>query len=70
MKSKSPQEVKLVLSDNEGVGRISVDLEAFFAFSFWMAEELQDLVEKWKHVAPPANRRSPRPARRPKPGMM
>jgi hypothetical protein len=70
MKSKSPQEVKLVLSDNEGVGRISVELEAFFGFSFWMAEELQDLVEKWKHMAPPAPRRSPRPVRRPNPGIM
>ena len=57
MKSKSPQEVKLVLSDNEGVGRISVDLEAFFGFSFWMAEELQELVEKWKHTAPASKQR-------------
>ena len=65
MKSKSPQEVKLVLSDNEGVGRISVDLEAFFGFSFWMAEELQDLVEKWKHMAPPSRKRPVRSVNRP-----
>ena len=65
MKSKSPQEVKLVLSDNEGVGRISVDLEAFFGFSFWMAEELQDLIDKWKHLAPPSKKPAVRIVRRP-----
>ncbi len=64
MTNKSPQEVKLVLTDNEGVGRISVDLEAFFGFSFWMAEELQDLVEKWKHLTPARTRRVGRTAGR------
>ncbi len=49
-KDPSPQ-VKLVLCDNEGVGRITVGLDAFFEFSFWMAEELQDLVAQHEHLA-------------------
>lgn len=48
MSSHPSPPVKLVLCDNEGVGRISVDLEPFFEFSFWMAEELQDLVFKYR----------------------
>jgi hypothetical protein len=44
MANESAPEVKLVLCDHEGMGRISVDLESFFEFSFWLAEELQDLV--------------------------
>ncbi len=50
--SKDPSsQVKLVLCDNEGVGRITVGLDAFFEFSFWMAEELQDLVAQHEHLA-------------------
>ena len=45
----SPQ-VKLILCDNEGMGRITVGLESFFEFSFWMAEELQDLVAEHQHL--------------------
>ncbi|MHB8968980.1 MAG: hypothetical protein ACYC3X_02765 [Pirellulaceae bacterium] len=45
----SPQ-VKLVLCDNEGMGRITVSLDSFFEFSFWMAEELQDLVAQHQHL--------------------
>lgn len=70
MINESTPQVKLVLCDHEGMGRITVELEPFFEFSFWMAEELQDLVEKWKHMAPPAPRRSARPVRRPNPGIM
>ena len=46
----SPQ-VKLVLSDGGGLGRIRVELEPFFEFSFWMAEELQDLIAQHKQHA-------------------
>ena len=35
---------KLVLVDHAGLGRVNVDMEAFFEFSFWMAEELEELV--------------------------
>ncbi|MEO8493939.1 MAG: hypothetical protein ABI614_02640 [Planctomycetota bacterium] len=44
---------KLVLVDHVGLGRVRVDMEAFFEFSFWMAEELEDLVAKWAPVAAP-----------------
>ena len=44
---------KLVLVDHAGLGSVRVDMEAFFEFSFWMAEELEDLVAKWAPVASP-----------------
>ena len=44
MTNDSSPQVRLILCDNEGVGRITVGLEAFFEFSFILAEELQDLV--------------------------
>lgn len=53
MTSKSTPEVKLVLCDHQGLGRVSVELEAFFEFSFWMAEELQDLIAANKRFIRP-----------------
>lgn len=44
---------RLVLVDQSGLGQIRVDMEAFFEFSFWMAEELEDLVGKWASQAAP-----------------
>ena len=44
MTNDSSPQVRLILCDNEGVGRITVGLEAFFEFSFSLAEDLQDLV--------------------------
>lgn len=44
---------KLVLVDHAGLGRVRVDMEAFFEFSFWMAEELEDLIAEWAPVAAP-----------------
>lgn len=44
---------KLVLVDHAGLGSVRVKMEAFFEFSFWMAEELEDLVAKWSPVAAP-----------------
>lgn len=44
---------KLVLVDHAGLGRVHADMEAFFEFSFWMAEELEDLVAKWTPIAAP-----------------
>ncbi len=46
------QENKLILSGPNSLGSIRVDAEAFFELSFWLAEELEDLVDKWKHVGP------------------
>lgn len=44
MTNEPVSQVRLVLGNHEGMGRITVELEPFFEFSFWMAEELQDLV--------------------------
>ncbi len=54
-------DTKLVLVDNPGLGRVRVDMEAFFELSFWLAEELEDLVAKWQPVAAPNATRSPLP---------
>ncbi|MCA9173463.1 MAG: hypothetical protein KDB14_03170 [Planctomycetales bacterium] len=40
----APEETRLVLADGEGLGTISVNMQSFFEFSFWMAEELEELV--------------------------
>ena len=48
MANRSTREVKLVLCEQEGTGRITVGLEGFFEFSFWLAEELQDLIAEQK----------------------
>ncbi len=58
MTNESAPEVKLVLCDSAGLGRISVELEPFFEFSFWMAEELQDLIAEHKKFARPEGRRA------------
>ena len=47
----SPQ-VQLVLTRDSSVGRIRVDMESFFEFSFDLTEQLQCLVEDWKQFAP------------------
>lgn len=46
------QNFKLILSGPDSLGRIHVDTEAFFELSFWLAEELEDLVQHWQHVGP------------------
>ena len=56
-------ENKLILCGPNSLGRIRVDTEAFFELSFWIAEELEDLVDQWKHFAP---RQRPVVARRPR----
>ena len=43
---------RLTLTNEPALGHIQVDLEAFFEYSFWLAEELEDLVAKWRHVTP------------------
>jgi len=48
MTNDSSPQVRLILCDNEGLGRITVGLEAFFEFSFSLAEDLQDLVAHHK----------------------
>ena len=53
MTEKSANTMQLVLTNDTATGRITVDMEAFFDFSFWMAEELEDLVQRWRHEAAP-----------------
>jgi hypothetical protein len=50
------QNTKLILSGSNSLGRIHVDTEAFFELSFWLAEELEDLVARWQHVGPRSRR--------------
>ncbi|MEQ8790221.1 MAG: hypothetical protein RIC55_28250 [Pirellulaceae bacterium] len=43
--------LELVLTHDDGLGRIAVDMQAFFELSFELAEDLQDLVEQHQHLA-------------------
>ena len=56
MKSPSRPANQIVLSNHQGLGRIRVDMEAFFELSFWMAEELLDLTGRWADKAAPKDR--------------
>ncbi len=51
----SPQ-VQLVLTRDCSVGRIRVDMESCFAFSFDLTEQLQSLVDDWDQLAAPVAR--------------
>jgi hypothetical protein len=53
MTGNSPENLQLVLTAEEGTGKIVVSMEAFFEFSFELAEDLEDLVARWRHVAAP-----------------
>ena len=53
MTEKPTNSMQLVLTNDSATGRVTVDMEAFFDFSFWMAEELEDLVQCWRHKAAP-----------------
>ncbi len=46
---------KLNLTDESSGGKLAVDLESFFEFSFWMSEQLENLVVKHRpsHLPPP-----------------
>lgn len=57
MARKSPENLQLVLTAHEGMGQIVVGMDAFFEFSFELAEELEDLVAKWSHFATPKKSR-------------
>ena len=49
MTENSSTRPQLALTDAGELGQIVVDLESFFEFSFWLAEELEDLVARWNH---------------------
>ena len=64
MTDRSQNPMQLVLTNDPALGRIKVDMEAFFDFSFWMAEELEDLVKchtRHRAAARPALRSSQHP---------
>lgn len=48
----TPSSKQLVLGDRSGLGQVHVDVEAFFELSFWLAEELEDLVREWQRRLP------------------
>ncbi len=56
---RTPSSKQLILGDRSGVGQVHVDIEAFFELSFWLAEEVEDLVRDWQKRMP---RRIPRQA--------
>ena len=63
MTNESSSQVRLILCDNEGLGRITVGLEAFFEFSFSLAESLQDVVAEHKSFARVRSGREVQPRR-------
>ena len=50
MPENSAPALQLVLKQNDGLGRIAVDMQAFFELSFDLAEDLQDMVDRWQHL--------------------
>ena len=61
--AEGAEDLQLVLTE-DGPGEIRVDLEAFFEFSFWLAEELEDLKAQWAHQAAPSSSRNIDPLHR------
>ena len=49
MADSSPAPSQLILDDHPRLGRMHVDMEAFFEFSFWIAEELEDMKAQALH---------------------
>lgn len=48
-----PEPVSVILCDEEGGGRIVVDLDAFVRYGTQLDASLADLEAKWAHLAPP-----------------
>ena len=51
MTGKPTKSRQLVLTNDSATGRIRVSMEAFFDFSFWMAEELEELIRSHRSKA-------------------
>ena len=49
----SKKKSQLVLMNHPALGTIGVEVEAFFELSFWLAEELEDLVAEWRSFSVP-----------------
>lgn len=52
-----PDPVFVILCDDEGAGRIVVDLEAFVRYGTQLDASLAELEAKWSHLAPAPRRR-------------
>jgi len=50
---RKPESFQLILANGDGLGRLTVDLECFFEFSFSLAHELQALESKYQINRPP-----------------
>ena len=59
MSQKSTTQGQIILRDSPALGQITVDMESFFTFSFWLAEELEDMVAEQSWPAGAAGPRSP-----------
>ena len=59
MTENSRHPLQLTLTDRHESSRIVVSMDSFFDFSFWLAEELEDLVAQWSHLAAPRANQSP-----------
>lgn len=57
-----PEPVFVILCDDEGGGRIVVDLEAFVRYGAQLDASLADLEAKWANLAPPRAARTRRRA--------
>ena len=57
MNRRSHVRAHVVLLDKPGLGQMQVSVEAFFEFSFWIAEQLEDLVASWQRKSSPAAKR-------------
>ena len=49
MPESTPRSTRFALVTDPALGTIEVDLESYFDFHFWLAEELDDLVACWNH---------------------
>ena len=64
MISEFAKPILLVLSNDEGLGRVTVDLESFLEFDAGIAAGIDCLVEKWIPLA------APKAARQTLPGLL
>ena len=61
------QPLQTVLCEDEGVGRIVVDQEAFVRFASGIEASLGQLVQQWRHLQPPQPMPKRQTYRRPSP---
>ncbi|MFT7640936.1 MAG: hypothetical protein ACI9G1_002680 [Pirellulaceae bacterium] len=49
----SPDKHQVLLSDNVATGKIHINLDAYIQFCEKMDQQLEKLVDRWKHTAAP-----------------